>query len=118
MEANIMLPLGVYGRRQVSRMCTFAARSLGGVLKTSLHESGRWHVAYSQETFEKDVQGAISTQSDRFLEKWSRPAPFADGVTMAFRIVAPHGSVTSTIPKLEKKITWISNCPPGRATEI
>jgi len=95
-----------------------ACRALGGALKASLHRSGRWHVAYSQAAFKGDVQGAISTQQDRFLEKWPRPAPIAPGVTLAFRIVTPHSAVTSLSSEADGNITWIPNCPPPRATEI
>lgn len=42
-----------------------ACRALGGSLKTSMHQSGQWHVAYSKETFETKVKGAIAQQ-----EKW------------------------------------------------
>lgn len=95
-----------------------AYRELGGALKASLHQSGSWHVAYSQMTFEDVVQGAIPTQQDRFLEKWPRPKPIAPGITLAFRIVTPHSGVTSLISEPDENITWIPNSPPPRATEI
>jgi hypothetical protein len=95
-----------------------ACRVLGGKLKASLHQSGNWHVAYSPTAFEEDVQGAIPTQSDRFLEKWPRPTTIAPGVTLAFRIVTPHSAVTSRISQEDQNITWIPNCSPPRATEI
>lgn len=95
-----------------------ACRALGGTLKASLHQSGSWHVAYSQTMFEEDVQGAIPTQQDRFLERWPRPTTLAPGVTLAFRIVTPHSAVTSPISQGDRIITWISNCSPPRATEI
>jgi len=95
-----------------------ACRALGGVLKASLHQSGSWHVAYSQKTFEADVQGAIPSQQDRFMKKWLRPEPITPGVTLAFRIVTPYSAVTSPINQRDKKVIWIPNCPPGRATEI
>jgi len=95
-----------------------ACRELGWALKASLHQSGRWHVAYSQTAFKDDVQGAIPTQQDRFLERWLRPKPIAPGVTLAFRIVTPHSAVTSPISEADGNIIWIPNCPPLRATEI
>jgi len=75
-------------------------------------------VAYSQTAFKDDVQGAIPTQQDRFLERWLRPKPIAPGVTLAFRIVTPHSAVTSPISEADGNIIWIPNCPPLRATEI
>lgn len=95
-----------------------ACRALGGTLKASLHQSGSWHVAYSQRAFENDVQGAIPTQQDRFLEKWPRPKPIAPGVTLSFRIVTPYSAVTSPIGEANRNVVWIPNCPAPRATEI
>lgn len=95
-----------------------ACRGLGGILKASLHESGRWHVAYSQTEFEEHVQGAILTQKDRFLDKWPRPKPFAANATLAFRIVTPHSALITPIGLSDKSVTWIPNCPPQQATEV
>lgn len=95
-----------------------ACRELRGSLKASLHQSGDWHVAYSQRTFEELVEGAVPTHDDRFLQRWPRPKPIAPGVTLAFRIVTPHSAVTSTINEEDRNITWIPNCCPPYATEI
>lgn len=95
-----------------------ACRALGGTLKASLHQSGSWHVAYSQKTFEEDVDGAIPTQKDRFLERWPRPRPIAPGVILAFRIVTPYSAVTSPVSEADKNVAWLPNCPLGRATEV
>jgi len=75
-------------------------------------------VAYSQKAFEEYVEGAIPDKSDRFLEKWPRPKPIAEGVTLAFRIVTPYSAVTSPIGEADRRVTWIPNSPPKRATEI
>ena len=48
-------------------------RELGGVLKTSFHESGRCHVAFVPDFFEKSVSEEDKTEQGRFVEKWSRP---------------------------------------------
>lgn len=95
-----------------------ACRALGGALKASLHQSGNWHVAYSQTAFESVVQGAIPSQEDRFMAKWPRPTPIAPGVTLAFRIVTPYSAVNSPIAEPSENIIWIPNCPPPQATEI
>jgi len=95
-----------------------ACRPLGGKLKASLHQSGCWQVAYSQEFFQENVEGHISSQQDRFLERWPRPRLIAPGVTLAFRIVTPYSAVTIPISDSDKNITWLPNCPPQRATEI
>lgn len=95
-----------------------ACRALGGTLKASLHESGNWHIAYTQRAFAKDVAGAIAQQSDRFMEKWPRPKHISDGVTLAYRIVTPYSAVTSPISDSEAQIICIPNAPEPKATEI
>jgi hypothetical protein len=94
-------------------------RSLGGALKTSFHQSGKWHTAFSQSTFENSVKGAIPKFEDRYIEKWPRPPEFASGATDAFRIVIPWSAVTSPIEGSNTKgVTWIPNAPDDKATEI
>lgn len=96
-----------------------ACRALGGTLKASLHESGRWHIAYSPATFEQYVAGAIPNANDRFIEKWPRPPEIAPGVTLAFRIVTPWSATTHNTPEnICKELVWIPNAPAGEATEI
>lgn len=95
-----------------------ACRELGGTLKVSLHETGNWHVAYSQTTFDADVYGIVPSQKDRFMDTWTRPKPIAPGVTIAFRIVTPYSAVTTPLYKPGKNITWIPNCPSPCAIEI
>lgn len=96
-----------------------ANRSLGGMLKASLHESGQWHIAYSQQAFEKRVKGAIPKFKDRYIENWPRPAEFASGMTLAFRIRTPWSAVTTPIVDSNiKRVIWLPNAPELRATEI
>jgi hypothetical protein len=75
-------------------------------------------VAYSQKAFERDVEGAIPSKHDRFLEKWPRPRPIAAGVTLAFRIVTPCSAVTSPMGAADRNAIWLPKRPPQRATEI
>lgn len=93
-------------------------RTLGGALKASMHESGSWHLAYTQETFEQRVDGTSPTQTDRFIERWLRPAPIRGGITLAYRIITPYSAVTSPIRQTDRKIIWIPNCRAPFATEI
>jgi len=95
-----------------------ACRELGGELKASLHQSGYWHIAYSQQGFKRHVEGAIPSQKSRFTDKWPRPKAIAEGVTLAFRIVTPYSSVTSMIRQRDYGIVWIPNAPSAKATEI
>lgn len=94
-----------------------ASRALGGMLKASLHESGSWHVAYAPKTFKEKVEG-VAKQSHRFIQKWPRPKPIAKGITLAYRVVTPWSSVTSSIGGAKGMIIWIPNAPKPKATEI
>ena len=103
------------GRSEVYLAC----RSLGGFLKTSLHESGEWHIAYSQRAFEEHVKGTSPTHKDRYIEKWPRPPEILSGFTLAFRIVTPWSAVTKAIEGSKVKgVIWLSNAPETKATEI
>lgn len=103
------------GRSEVYLAC----RPLGGILKTSMHESGKWHIAYSQRAFEEYVKGAIPKFKDRYIEKWPRPSAFAPGITLAFRIVTPWSAVSTPVKEDKaKEITWLPNAPEQKATEI
>jgi hypothetical protein len=103
------------GRSEAYLTC----RSLGGTLKTSLHESGKWHIAYSQRTFEEYVKGAIPKFEDRYIEKWPRPSDIAPGITLAFRIVTPWSAVTTPVKGGRfKGVTWLPKAPESKAIEI
>jgi len=95
-----------------------ACRPLGGHLKTSLHASGKWHTAYTHETFESAVKDVVPEGRDRFVERWPRPSPLAPGIVLAFRIVTPSAAVTSPISPADPEVTWLPNAPDGKATEI
>lgn len=96
-----------------------ACRALGGSLKASLHQSGNWHIAYSKQTFEERVLGAVPKSTDRFIEKWPKPPEIAPGVTLAFRIITPSSAATSAIEASNiSGVTWLPNAPVEMATEI
>lgn len=96
-----------------------ACRALGGSLKTSLHQSGQWHIAYTKHTFEAQVKGAIAGADNRFIETWPRPAEIAPGLTLAYLIVTPSSSVTTSIDcAYDTKITWIPKPSVNEATEV
>jgi len=96
-----------------------ACRELDGELKASLHQSGQWHIAFSNQAYKEHVEGSIPSLKNRFTDKWPRPTEIADGYTLAFRIVTPSPSVTSSrILGKNKKVIWIPKPPDSRATEI
>ena len=96
-----------------------ANRSLGGTLKASLHQSGKWHIAFTKQIFDNYVKGAKTKFKDRFIEKWPKPPEIAPGITLAFRIVTPYSAVTnSTEIGKYKGVKWLPNAPESKATEI
>lgn len=93
-----------------------ACRELGGALKASLHQSGNWHIAFSEEFFEN---GFADKPHDRFIDKWPRPSEIAPGVTLAFRIITPYSAVSTAYDVSSlKNITSIPAPPKNRAVEI
>lgn len=68
-------------------------RDINGALKASLHQTGRWHVAYFEGFFEESVLEEHRTERGRFIDTWDRPQPLAPGVILALRIVTPWSSV-------------------------
>ena len=96
-----------------------ACRSLGGELKASLHQSGKWHIAFSHNTYHEKIKGHVPSLKNRFTEKWPRPAEIAGGITLAFRIVIPYFSVCgSRLSGNFKKVKWVPKAPELKATEI
>jgi hypothetical protein len=94
-------------------------RALGGVLKSSLHQSGNWHTAYSPIAFEKLLKGQVTETQNRFIQKWPKPKEIASGITLAFRIVTPWSAVSNSIEAgNHSKVKWLENAPEGKATEI
>ena len=107
-------PVGV-GKHDVYLAC----RGLGGALKANLHQTGRWHIAYSNSFFKENGDDPTHQERGRFIDKWPRPNEIAPGVTLAFRIVTPWSSVRIPYDKSNfKDIIWIPNANSGKATEI
>lgn len=96
-----------------------ACRELGGELKASMHESGDWHVAFCESTYEERVEGAVPSLNNRFANKWPQPSEIAEGVTLAFRIVTPETAVSShSEVKNPNKIKWVPPPPETKAVEF
>jgi len=94
-------------------------RHLGGAIKTSLHESGNWHVAHIHNYFQEHMRIEDINEKGRFIEKWNRPIEIAPGITLALRIITPWSAVKTKFDKDNfKKAIWIPNAPKDRATEI
>jgi len=98
------------GKEDVYLTC----RELGGMLKVSLHESGRWHFAYDQSFFERSISETDRTERGRYIDSWLRPSPLAAGVVRAFRIVTPWTSVCTPLVDSEP-IVRVDAPSEGRA---
>lgn len=96
-----------------------AARSIGGELKVSLHESGSWRLAFSEKAFRERVQGIVPHLNARSVEAWPRPHEMSPGVTRALGIVTPFSAVATPIGQgFPRDMIWLPNAPIGRVTEI
>jgi hypothetical protein len=98
-----------------------AARTLGGDLKASLHESGVWRFAFTDVYWERR---ASPDAEDRLIERWDRPEPI-NGMTSAFMVVVPSGEIglprhplTEKAKKYTRNVTWVSPAPEGFATHF
>ena len=69
-----------------------SCRELRGTIKTNMHQSGSCHIGYTKETNSKFLETEEAVYKNQYIEKWPRPKPIADGVTLAFRIVTPFFS--------------------------
>lgn len=97
-----------------------AARTLGGVVKVSLHESGEWHHAFTKEYAADRGSPLLHPDGDRVVERWTRPREFVPGFTMAFMIIVPSTEVTipgRPLPgRYAKDVIWVDPPTQGFAT--
>lgn len=94
-----------------------ACRALKGGLKLSLHDSGRWHVAFDSTQFPSMFEEE-SSPATRFMSKWNKPAPIIQGLSLACRIHTPWHAVTIPDASLDANVTWIPMAPEGQSVEV
>lgn len=88
----VALPTGLHsgvwevGVRKKTRDAFLSIAGLTKHIKVSFHESGEWQFSMAWDTARHFVQ----RNSDRHMYKWSRPAPFAPGLTRGFYITVPR----------------------------
>jgi hypothetical protein len=94
-----------------------ANRHLAGALKASLHESGKWHIAFERDYLAKHA--APGDWPTRVVETWDKPSDIAPGFTLAYRIITPSASVNVAPSDDERRnIIWVPPPPPDKAVEI
>jgi len=94
-----------------------ACRALGGELKASLHQSGKWHISYSRKFHATGFQD-IHRPSTRFPDTWHRPPAARSGFTVAHRIVVPWYAATSRARGELNEVFWVPPAAEGQAVEF
>jgi hypothetical protein len=92
-----------------------ACRALGGELKASFHESGKWHIAYSHIFHQTRFDDAHRPKT-RFTETWNCPENQA--AIIAYRIVVPWFSPTIPPEQEEPDIHWLPCAPEGLSVVV
>jgi hypothetical protein len=93
-----------------------AARSVAGVQKFSLHETGDWRHQWVTQEQAKRFTG----KHDRMLDRWPRPPESAGGWTRALAIWVPQPDVRdiSEDDQSPEGVTWLPEPLPGFAIGI
>jgi hypothetical protein len=104
-----------------------SAWALASDVKISLHSSGIWRDAFTEEHVAKGSP-FVAPGRDRAIDKWERPAEFVPGAIKAFVIVIPSSEVTTPRhPKANsafrqklggKAVVWVPAAPEGYATHF
>jgi hypothetical protein len=77
-----------------------AARYVMGVAKLSIHQSGRWRWAMTNE---EAVKRKLGPDEDRVMLRWEPPTPIGPGWTRAATVVIPSSSIRQLGPEKTPK---------------
>lgn len=94
-----------------------AARGLGATQKWSLHESGDWRFQWTSPEHALRYTG----ESQRVIDRWSRPREIAGGWTKGISVWVPHGGLSQAPDDpvdVRKPITFIPEPARGHAVGI
>jgi hypothetical protein len=86
-----------------------AVRQLSGEFKVSLHASGDWRYAFTQERLAKSRAPLLAEFGGRVIDRWSRPPWEPPGQVRALSIVVPTSDLRRP-PRsepLDPKVDWI-----------
>jgi hypothetical protein len=97
-----------------------APRSIAAAYHLSLHESGEWHVGFSEEFKRELLEEGRWVGGSRLIAQFPKPAEIAPGTILGFRILIPASAVTidSSNETHPTELVWIPSPPPDRAIEI
>jgi len=110
------------GRSSIWRLWTLrndvylSVRSLGGIFKASLHESGQWQCSFSS-TY---IANTGTPNKVRHIDQWQRPEEIYPGLTLAFRVIILTSELRNYAMTVgsTKKIYWIPCDSNNPITEI
>jgi hypothetical protein len=93
-----------------------ACRHIADSLKVSLHESGRWRLAFT-ESYVQSHPERLTESGDRAAVKWARPPEAQPGWTHALSVVVPVRDLWRPDPpyKMPTKVRWRE--PPTQGME-
>ena len=91
----------------------FVCREMKGQFKLSLHASGMWHVAFSEQFLNENFPSE-NKPSSRFLKTWHRKTENI-GVTLAFRVIVPWFSHKVKVISTDEHIVWVAPAPEGQS---
>jgi hypothetical protein len=97
-----------------------AVRSLAGVFKASLHESGVYRSAFTS-AFETELGGESHLpKGTRLIDRWPRPSHPGHGTTLAFQILIPTTDLRpmTLLPEDFDQIQWIPTPKDNEIIEI
>jgi hypothetical protein len=86
-----------------------AARSLAGLLKVSLHESGNWRLQWTRP----EIAAKYAPGRPRLVDQWDRPQEIGVGWTHALKIAVPEEDFV-VYPYPEDRTRPIAWVPPLR----
>jgi hypothetical protein len=94
-----------------------AARPTAGSIKVSLHASGVWRYAFTEEHM-TGPRPLVPADRDRVLDRWPRPPEFAPGWTRGFSILVPASEVQPSPAAIQKpsEIVWFDLPSAGHMT--
>lgn len=99
--------------RATSSNVYISARILGGHLKVSLHQDGRWRYALTSERLRKGLSLPGWNRTGRVAEEWHRPPEIEPGLTRAFTIRFPASELRDTHKSqpLPPDVVWLPRPP-------
>ncbi|WP_198950672.1 hypothetical protein [Kineosporia sp. A_224] len=93
-------------------------RTTGSYLKASLHKSGVWRYAWVEREPTPDaVQEFIDRTGDRVVDRWERPSPLGDTLTVGYSIFTTADDIRPALdqPNVTRKVGWL---PAPRAGQV